>query len=124
MSSRKRAVFDAAQYGANYVERKLLTKAQLDDALDAVAAGANFVHYILQKEWVTEEEIQCVDRGMDTCECDGTVCSGKGNGRTPLQKLAVVSVNRARAHHDAFGQACDDFQSFTASLAAQIGADE
>ena len=61
---------------------------QLTEALGAVAEGSNFDVVLLAKRWVTEEEIECVDR----CLTDPDK-HPNGNAR----QIAHVAVNRVSA---------------------------
>jgi len=111
--SRTRAIEDAAAYGALFVKKGLMTHRQLDRALEAVSLGKNFEAYILENEWVTEHEANCIREGKDPC-------TGNGNGTDSLAKQAEVSMNRMEAVQDELIEAADEFQSFGMSLLESV----
>ena len=104
--NRTQAVMDAAEYGAYFVHRGLLTKGQLDMALEAVAAEENFAVFIIRQEWVTEEEVDEVDR-----ELDPQHKGNGGNGKASTVNQANVMMNRAEAHQESLEESLDDLHT-------------
>lgn len=90
MSDRLYAVHAAAARGAVFVRKGLMTEEQLEEALEDVFQGANFDVVILRKKWVTEDEIECVDK----CLADPNK-PPNGNAK----QIAHVAVNRIKAQH-------------------------
>lgn len=115
--SRTRAIEDAAAHGATFVKYGLLTHRQLDCALEAVAQGKNFEAYILDKEWVTEEEVVCIREKKDP----------NGNGAckgSRIAKQATVSMNRMEAHQEELIEATNEFHSYGLSLLESVADDD
>jgi hypothetical protein len=88
--SRLYAVHSAAGRGSIFVKKELLTMDQLETALGEVAAGANFDTVLLEKQWITEREIECVDQ----CLADP---DKPPNG--DAKQIAHVVLNRLTAQH-------------------------
>ena len=84
------AVHSAASRGSIFVKKNLLTEDQLCEALGYVASGKNFDVVLLEKKWVTEREIGCVDK----CLADP---DKPPNGDAQL--IAHVVLNRLTAQH-------------------------
>jgi hypothetical protein len=86
------AVHAAAARGAIFVRKGLITMDQLEAALKHVAEGTNFDVYILGKRWITEDEIERVDKFLTT----GPVARPNGKAK----EIAHVAIRRVMAQHE------------------------